>query len=72
MRQNLIKIKQEVESEVKGCKIMIYDPTHPRKNITLSITGVSSVIEKTKECIVNKLNNLEGVAIFIIFSYKFY
>lgn len=64
MRQHLIKIKQEVENEVKGCKIMIYDPTHPRKNITLSITGISTVIEKTKESIIIKLNNLEGVYSF--------
>lgn len=68
MRQNLIKIKQEVESEVKGCKIMIYDPTHPRKNITLSITGISSVIDETRESIINKLQNLEGVCLILIFK----
>ena len=62
-RQHLIKIKQEVETEVKGCKIMIYDPTHPRKNITLSITGIGTVIDKTREAIIEKLHNLEGVII---------
>ena len=53
----LTKIKPEVESEVPGCKLMMYDPTHPRKNITLSITGVATVIEKTKVSIQEKINS---------------
>ena len=34
---------------------MIFEPTHPRKNITLSITGVSDTILKTKESIAKKM-----------------
>jgi hypothetical protein len=35
---------------------MIFEPTHPRKNITLSITGVSETIQKTKETISKKMD----------------
>jgi hypothetical protein len=48
-----------VEKEVKGCKIMIYDPTHPRKNLTLSITGNAEVIERTKQRLIQRLNSDE-------------
>lgn len=38
---------------------MIFEPTHPRKNITLSITGVSETIIETKKQITKKMD-LEG------------
>ena len=36
---------------------MIFEPTHPRKNITISITGVSEIISQTKLCLMKKLDN---------------
>ena len=38
-------------------KVIIYDPTHPRKNITISITGVPEIIEKTKKALIDKIQN---------------
>jgi len=32
-------VKAEVEKEIPKSKVMIYDPTQPRKNITVSLTG---------------------------------
>lgn len=59
MRSNLLKIKQEVESDIPGSKLMIYDPTHPRKNITLSISANQYLIERTRNSTINKIKNID-------------
>ncbi len=40
-------------------QVLIFEPTHPRKNITLSITGVSDVIFKTKNYLIKKLDSVD-------------
>ena len=40
---------------------MIYDPTQPRKNITISLTGTKDTLEEAKlelECKTNKIECL--------------
>lgn len=71
MKGALNRIKPEVENEIQGSKVYIYififnfiqvlifEPTHPRKNITLSITGVSDVIFKTKNYLIKKLDSVD-------------
>jgi len=39
------KIKLEVEKEFSRCKVLLYEPYLPRKNMTLSITGTDDVIK---------------------------
>lgn len=59
MRSNLLKIKQEVESDIPGSKLMIYDPTHPRKNITLSISANQYLIDRARNSTINKIKNID-------------
>lgn len=40
------KIKLEVEKEFnQKCKVLLYEPFLPRKNMTLSITGTEDIIK---------------------------
>ena len=34
-------LKQQIESKVFGLKVYLFDPTHPRKNITLTTCGLA-------------------------------
>lgn len=38
-KPNLLNIKQSLEKEVPSIKMMIFDPTPPRKNMTISFLG---------------------------------
>lgn len=56
---DLVEIKQLIEQQVPKSKIMIYDPTQPRKNITISLTGTKETLGQAKEVLVNKTMGLE-------------
>ncbi len=54
-----MEIKQVIEQQVPKSKIMIYDPTQPRKNITISLTGTKETLCQAKEVLVSKTMGLE-------------
>ncbi|KAL4434986.1 hypothetical protein ABPG74_017742 [Tetrahymena malaccensis] len=46
------QIKQQIENKVPGLKVYLFDPTHPRKNITLTTCGLQEQRAKAKQVIV--------------------
>ncbi|KAL4480830.1 hypothetical protein ABPG72_001699 [Tetrahymena utriculariae] len=46
------QIKQQIENKVPGLKVYLFDPTHPRKNITLTTCGLQEQRSKAKQVIV--------------------
>jgi hypothetical protein len=55
-KSNLIKIKNELESENPGCKMIIYDPLHPRKNVSLTLVSNYTDFPKVYETMKHKLD----------------
>ena len=35
----LLDLKQNAERMFHGCKLIVYDPLHPRKNVSITLTS---------------------------------
>lgn len=54
-KTTLLSVKNQLEREIPTIKMMIFDPTPPRKNMTLSFLGTRENRQKAKEYLFKKL-----------------
>jgi hypothetical protein len=57
-KQHLLSVKQNLEKEVPTIKMMIFDPTPPRKNMTITFLGNRESRQKAREWMIKKLDTL--------------
>lgn len=61
-KSSLLSVKNSLEREISAIRMMIFDPTPPRKNMTLSFLGTRDNRQKAREFLFRKLEqmNREG------------
>jgi len=57
-KSTLLSVKNQLERDIPTIKMMIFDPTPPRKNMTLSFLGTRENRQKAKEYLFKRLESL--------------
>ena len=57
-KSSLLNVKNSLEREIPAIKMMIFDPTPPRKNMTLSFLGTRDNRQKARDYLFKKLEQI--------------